>query len=41
MRITPTTFIIDKKGRIVRRFIGEPPWQEFDRVVEKALADPA
>ncbi len=41
VRITPTTFIIDKKGRIVRRFVGEPPWQEFDRVIEKALAEPA
>ena len=39
VRITPTTYIIDKKGRMVRRFVGEPSWQEFDRVVEKALAE--
>ena len=38
VRITPTTFVIDKQGRMVRRFVGEPDWQEFDRVVEKALA---
>ncbi len=41
VRITPTTFIIDKKGRMLRRFIGEPEWSEFDRIVEKALAEPA
>lgn len=41
IRITPTTFIIDKKGRMLRRFVGEPEWSEFDRIVEKALADPA
>jgi peroxiredoxin len=41
IRITPTTFIIDKKGRMLRRFVGEPEWSEFDRIVEKALAAPA
>jgi peroxiredoxin len=41
VRITPTTFIIDKKGRMLRRFVGEPEWSEFDRIVEKALAEPA
>ena len=38
VQLTPTTFVIDRRGRIVRRFVGEPNWQEFDRVVEKALA---
>ena len=41
IRLTPTTFVIDKRGRLVRRFVGEPDWKEFDRVVEKALAEPA
>jgi peroxiredoxin len=41
IRITPTTFLIDKKGRVIRRYVGEPQWQEFDRLVEQALADPA
>lgn len=40
VRITPTTFVIDRRGRMVRRFVGEPDWKEFDRVVEKALAEP-
>jgi len=38
VHITPTTFVIDKRGRILRRFVGEPDWQEFNAVVEKALA---
>ena len=41
IHITPTTFLIDKRGRILRRFVGEPNWQEFDALVEKALAEPA
>jgi peroxiredoxin len=41
VHITPTTFVIDKRGRILRRFVGEPDWKEFDALVEKALADGA
>jgi peroxiredoxin len=38
VRITPTTFLIDRKGNVIKRFVGEPDWREFDRLVEKALA---
>ena len=41
IHITPTTFLIDKKGRVLRRYEGEPEWKEFDRLVEQALAEPA
>jgi len=41
IRITPTTFLIDRKGRVLKRYVGEPEWSEFDRLVEKALSDPA
>src|SRR5260221_7178890 len=41
VRITPTTFVIDKKGRLIKRYIGEPEWSDFNRVVERALAEPA
>lgn len=37
---TPTTFLIDRRGRIVRRFLGEPDWAEFHALVERALAEP-
>ena len=41
VQITPTTFVIDRKGRVLRRYVGIPEWQEFDRLIEKALAEPA
>jgi peroxiredoxin len=39
IRITPTTFVIGRDGRVLRRYVGEPNWEDFDRVVERALAD--
>lgn len=38
VRITPTTFLIDKQGRMLRRYIGEPNWTELHELVERALA---
>jgi peroxiredoxin len=38
IRITPTTFVLDKQGRVLRYYIGEPNWKELDGVVETALA---
>lgn len=35
---TPVSFLIDRQGRIVRRYIGEPDWAEFHEAVERALA---
>ena len=41
VRVTPTTFLIDKRGRIIKQYLGEPDWAQFHALVEKALADPA
>jgi peroxiredoxin len=38
VRVTPMSFLIDKQGRVLRRFIGEPNWTEFHQLVEQALA---
>lgn len=38
VRITPTTFLIDKQGRMLRRYVGEPKWDELHQLVERALA---
>jgi len=39
--VTPTTFLLDKRGRIVKQYLGEPDWAEFHALVERALAEPA
>ena len=36
---TPTSLLIDKHGRIVKRFVGEPNFAELDALVEKLLAE--
>jgi peroxiredoxin len=37
VRLTPTSFLIDKQGRVLRRYVGEPNWTEFHQLVERAL----
>lgn len=39
--VTPTTYLLDKSGRIVATYVGEPDWQEFQARVERALAESA
>jgi peroxiredoxin len=37
VRITPTSFLLDKNGRVLKEYVGEPDWAEFHALVEKAL----
>jgi peroxiredoxin len=37
--ITPTTFLLDKRGRIVKRYVGEPDFAELHGLVDKLLAE--
>lgn len=37
VRITPTIFLIDKQGRVLRRYVGEPNWSELHELVEREL----
>ncbi len=37
--LTPTTYIVDKRGRIVKRYVGEPDFAELHRLIEKLLAE--
>jgi peroxiredoxin len=37
VRVTPMSFLIDKQGRVLRRWVGEPDWSEFHEIVERAL----
>jgi peroxiredoxin len=38
VKLTPTAFLIDKNGQIVKRYLGQYDKQEFRRTLEKALA---
>jgi peroxiredoxin len=38
VRVTPTTFLIDRRGRIVARYVGEPDFAEVAKLIEGALA---
>ena len=41
VQLTPTTFVIDRRGRIVKRYVGAPKAAELHAVLDKALAEPA
>lgn len=36
--ITPTTFVIDTEGRIVKRYVGEPDFAQLHALIEQLLA---
>jgi peroxiredoxin len=38
-KITPTTFLLDKRGAIVKRYVGEPDFAALHQLVEKLLAE--
>lgn len=38
VKLTPTTFLIDKQGNIVKRYVGEPDFAALRRLLEKTVA---
>lgn len=38
VQLTPTTFVVNKQGEIVKRYVGEPDFAELHRLIEKLLA---
>jgi len=38
VKLTPTTFVIDKDGNIIKRYVGEPEFAALHQLLEKALA---
>lgn len=40
VQLTPTTFIIDKRGNIIKRILGEPDFAQLHRLIEEKLAAP-
>jgi len=39
VQLTPTTYIVNKHGDIVKRYVGEPDFAELHRLIEKLLAE--
>jgi peroxiredoxin len=36
--LTPTTFVIGKDGKVIKRYVGEPEFASLHQLLEKALA---
>ena len=41
VRLTPTSFIVNRRGEIVQKILGEPKLDALDALIEKLLAEPA
>jgi|LakMenE18May11ns_1017448.scaffolds.fasta_scaffold9756538_2 peroxiredoxin len=39
IKLTPTTFLVNKQGEIVKRFVGTPDFAELHKLIEKLLAE--
>ena len=38
VQLTPTSFVVNKRGEIVKRYVGEPDFAELHRLIESLLA---
>jgi len=38
VQLTPTTYIVNKRGEIVKRYVGEPDFAELHQLIETLLA---
>lgn len=39
VQLTPTTYLVNKRGEIVKRYLGEPDFAELHRLIERLLAE--
>jgi peroxiredoxin len=39
VKLTPTSYVVNKKGEIVKRYVGQPDFAELHRLIEKLLAE--
>jgi peroxiredoxin len=39
VQITPTTYLVNKRGEIVKRYVGAPDFAELHQRIEKLLAE--
>ena len=40
VRLTPTTIILDKRGNVIKRYLGKPNFGELHALLEAKLAEP-
>lgn len=38
VRLTPTTYVVNKRGEIVKRYVGEPDFDDLHHLIEELLA---
>lgn len=41
IRATPTTFLLNRQGKIVKRYVGQPDMNDLNQLIEKLLKEPA
>jgi peroxiredoxin len=41
VRLTPTTYVVNKRGEIVKRYVGEPDFRQLHALLEELLAEKA
>lgn len=39
VQLTPTTFLVNKRGQIVKQFVGEPDFDALHKLIEKLLVE--
>lgn len=39
VKLTPTTFLVNKRGEIIKRFVGTPNFDELHQLIDKLLAE--
>ena len=39
VKLTHTSYLVNKRGEIVKRYVGEPDWTELHRLVDRLLAE--
>jgi protein-disulfide isomerase len=39
VQLTPTTYVVNKRGEIVKRYVGEPDFAELHKLIEQLLAE--
>jgi hypothetical protein len=39
VKLTPTSYVLNKRGEIVKKYIGTPDFAELHKLIEKLLAE--